>query len=389
MNRRLDSVDALRGLVMIIMALDHVRDFIHRGAMLSQQPTNLATTTPILFMTRWLTHFCAPVFMFTAGMGAYFYLRNNRTKAHLATFLITRGVWLIVLELTVMQLLYNFGISSQYPIFLLVLYVLGACMIILAALIWLPVPWLTALSVVTIVLHHLLDSTRSTTPWWLLLHQQGAFAFAGRIFIAAYALVPWFAVMALGYCTAAVFSWEAGRRRRFLLRVGIAMTIAFLVVRGINVYGDPSRWAWQSSATLTVLSFLNTSKYPPSLLFLLMTLGPALIVLSWFERRDFSRGNPLIVFGRVPLFYFVLHFFAAHAAIVLMSIAKYGTSAFGFMFQPVPSMGGPLAAFPQGFGYDLWVAYAVWIAIVVLLYPVCRWFAAVKERNRSRWLSYV
>ena len=385
---RRGSVDALRGLVMIIMALDHVRDFVHRGAML-QSPTDLATTTPFLFFTRWITHFCAPVFMFTAGIGAYFYLQNQRTKAQLAAFLLTRGVWLIVLELTLMQLLYNFDSGAQYPIFLLVLYVLGACMIILAALIWLPVPVIAALSIATIVLHHLADRTRSTSPLWILLHQVGAFPFAGRIVIAAYSIVPWFAVMALGYCAGAVFSWEPERRRRFLLRAGIAMTVAFLVVRAVNVYGDPSRWAWQTSAVMTVLSFLNTTKYPPSLLFLLMTLGPALIVLSWFEGRTFSRVNPLVVFGRVPLFYFVLHFFAAHAAIALLSLLRYGSAAMEFMFQPVPSMGGPAKSFPPDFGYDLWVAYAVWIAVVIALYPVCRWFAAVKERGTSRWLSYL
>src|SRR5690349_1179040 len=179
------------------------------------------------------------------------------------------------------------------------------------------------------------------------------------------------------------------RRQRWLLRVGIVMTIAFLVIRVINVYGDPSRWSWQATAPFTVLSFLNTTKYPPSLDFLLMTLGPALIVLSWFDRLSLARTNPLIVFGRVPLFYFVLHFFAAHVAIVLLSVVKYGGSAMSFMLQPVPSMGGPAKAFPTGFGYDLWVAYAVWITIVVALYPVCRWYAGVKERNRNWWVSYL
>ena len=393
---RLTSVDALRGLVMIIMALDHVRDFIHRGAM-SGSPTDLATTTPILFFTRWITHVCAPVFMLTAGMGAYFYLqRNNPAEAGyhagrrvLARFLITRGSWLIALELTLMQFAYNFNLSTANPIFLIVLYVLGACMIILAALIWLPAPLLLAISVGVIALHNLLDGIRSTFPAWILLHQVGAFPFAGRIWIAAYSLVPWFAVMALGFCLAGVFSWPPERRQRLLLRAGIAMTIAFLVIRVINVYGDPSKWSWQPTAMLTVLSFLNASKYPPSLLFLLMTLGPSLIVLSWFDRLPFARVNPLIVFGRVPLFYFVLHFFAAHAAIVCLSLIRYGSDASRFMFQPVPSMGGPAKTFPPGFGYDLWVAYAVWIAIVVALYPVCRWFAGVKERNPHWLLSYL
>jgi uncharacterized membrane protein len=395
LRARLTSVDALRGLVMIIMALDHVRDFIHRGAMIGS-PTDLATTTPVLFMTRWLTHFCAPVFMLTAGMGAYFYLQRSRTpegavsgKRALCRFLITRGLWLIVLELTLMQFAYNFNLSTANPIFLLVLYVLGACMIILAALIWLPLPVLAAISISTIALHNLADAVRSSSPWWILLHQVGAFPFAGRVFIAAYSLVPWFAVMALGFCLASVFSMAPERRRRFFLRAGIAMTIGFLVIRVINGYGDPSRWSWQPSAAFTVLSFLNTTKYPPSLDFLLMTLGPALIVLSWFDRISFARSNPLIVFGRVPLFYFVLHFLAAHAAIVVMSLVRYGSDAMTFMWQPVPSMGGPAKAFPPDFGYELWVAYAVWIAIVVLSYPLCRWFAGVKERNRSWWLSYL
>lgn len=388
MKQRLASVDALRGLVMIIMALDHVRDFIHAGAMTGASPTDLATTTPIVFMTRWITHLCAPVFMLTAGMGACFYLQN-RTKGQLSWFLATRGLWLIVLELTVMQFAYNFNLSTANPIFMLVLYVLGACMIILAALIWLPLPLLAALSIATIALHNLADGVRSQSPAWILLHQVGAFPFAGRIWIAAYSLVPWFAVMSLGFCAAAVFAWPPERRQRFLLRAGIVMTIAFLVLRVINIYGDPSRWSWQARATFTSLSFLNTTKYPPSLDFLLMTLGPASILLSWFDRLSFSRSNPLIVFGRVPLFYFVLHFFAAHLAIVVLSVIRYGGSALSFMMQPVPSMGGPAKGFPAGFGYDLWVAYAVWLTIVAALYPLCSWCAGVKQHSPSRWLSYL
>lgn len=394
MKGRLASVDALRGIVMIVMALDHVRDFIHRGAMF-QSPTDLATTTPLLFMTRWVTHFCAPVFMLTAGLGAHFYLRHGeRTKGQLSRFLVTRGLWLVVLELTLMQFAYNFSLSTSLPIFLLVLWVLGACMIVLAGLIWMPIRWLAVLSAATIVLHHLLDGIRAQlfggfAPVWTLLHQVGAFPFAGRIVIAPYTLIPWFAVMALGYCLGSIFSLEPGPRRRLLFRIGIAMTIAFLVVRAFNTYGDPVRWTWQPSATFTLLSFLNTTKYPPSLAFILMTLGPAVILLSILDRLSFSRANPVIVFGRVPLFYFVLHFVAAHLAAVLLAVITYGSSALTFMRQPVPSMGGPAKLFPPDFGHDLWVAYAVWVAIVVALYPLCRWFAALKERNRSWWLSYV
>jgi uncharacterized membrane protein len=201
---RLTSVDALRGTIMIVMALDHVRDFIHRGAMSGASPTNLATTTAILFMTRWITHFCAPVFMFTAGLGAFFYWNNGRTKGELSRFLVTRGLWLIFLELTVMQLAYNFNFAQTYPIFLLVFWVLGACMVLLSALVWLPMPALAQISLLTIALHNTLDGIQAqqfgSSAWiWNLVHQQGAFPMMGRILIAAYPLVPWVAVMAAGF----------------------------------------------------------------------------------------------------------------------------------------------------------------------------------------------
>ena len=393
-SARIPSVDALRGLVMIIMALDHVRDFFHRAAM-SSSPTDLRVTTPVLFLTRWVTHICAPVFMLTAGLGAYFYWwTGRRTKKQLSAFLLTRGLWLIVLELTVMQLAYNFNFSTSYPIFLLVLWVLGACMIALAALVWLPLPVLLASSVATIVLHHLLDGINARSlgafaPLWNLLHQVGAFPLAGRVFIAAYPLVPWVAVMALGFCLGPVFLKGREARQRTLIGAGAGLTIAFVIVRALNVYGDPAPWSPQASPALTVMSFLNTTKYPPSLAFSLMTLGPALLILGMFEGISLARRNPLIVFGRVPLFYFILHFYAAHAAAVLMAAAVYGSAAWTFMWQPVPSMGGPQTAFPPDFGYDLWVTYVMWIVIVAGLYPLCAWFARLKEYRRDWWLSYL
>lgn len=379
---------------MIIMALDHVRDFVHRAAM-SSSPTDLAVTTPFLYFTRWVTHICAPVFMFAAGLGAYFYWVNGgRSRRQLSWFLVTRGLWLIALELTVMQLAYNFDVSTGYPVFLLVLWVLGACMIVLAALVWVPLPVLAVLSVAAMVLHHVLDGVSARAfgayaPVWNLLHQVGAFQLAGRVFIAAYPLVPWFAVMALGFCFGPVFARPPRARRRLLLGAGAGATLAFIAIRAFNIYGDPAPWSPQPSAAFTVLAFLNTTKYPPSLSFLLMTLGPALIILAVLDRRPLSRSNPLIVFGRVPLFYFVLHFFLAHAAAVALALFSYGATALTFMFQPVPSMGGPRTSFPESFGYDLWVAYAVWVVIVVALYPLCAWFARVKERRADWWLAYL
>jgi len=270
----------------------------------------------------------------------------------------------------------------------------GPCMIVLALLVWLPIPLLAAISVATIVLHHLADGIDARRLGWAaplgyVLHQVGGFPFAGHLFITPYPLIPWVAVMALGFCLGPILELPSEQRQRIMFRLGIGVVIAFLVVRLVNRYGDGEPWSWGDSALDTVLWFLNTTKYPPSLQFLLMTLGPALILLSSFDRRSFSRTNPLIVFGRVPLFYFVLHFVAAHVASFVLAVVTYGPSAVTFMRQPVPSMGGNANSFPPNFGWDLWVAYAVWVAIVVALYPACRWFASLKERNRAWWLSYL
>ncbi len=392
-TRRVAAIDAVRGLVMIIMALDHVRDFIHRAAMTSS-PTDLASTTPLLFFTRWITHICAPAFVFTAGLGAFFWFQRGKSKAQLSKFLLTRGLWLVVLELTVMRLAYNFNLSPKYPVFLLVLWVLGISMIGLALLVWLPMRLLAVVSVAVIVLHNLLDNVTAVqfgaaAGVWNLLHQVGPFRFAGTMFIVAYPLIPWIAVMSLGFCFGPLFLGERAPRRRHLAIVGVAVTLGFVILRALNGYGDPAPWTPQSSATFTALSFLNTSKYPPSLAFLLMTLGPALLLLAWFERPSLKDSNPLVVFGRVPLFYFVFHFYAAHAAAVLLASIHYWRDALPFLLEPVPSMGGPRELFPQQFGYDLWVVYVIWALIVLALYPACRWFARVKATRRDWWLSYL
>jgi uncharacterized membrane protein len=393
-GHRVETIDAVRGLVMILMALDHVRDFVHRAAM-SSSPTDLAVTTPALFLTRWVTHLCAPTFMFTAGVGAYFWWRRGRSARELSTYLVTRGLWLIVLEVTVMRLAYNFTFAPRYPVFLLVLWALGACMIGLAALARVPLRALAVLSLLTIALHNMLDGADparlgSFAPLWNLLHRPGAFSLAGTTFIVAYPLVPWIAVMTLGFCVGPVFLLPRETRRRRLAIAGVAATLGFLALRGLSGYGDPAPWSAQDTPVLTALSFLNTTKYPPSLHFLLMTLGPALLLLAWLDRPSLRAANPLVIFGRVPLFYFVLHFFAAHAAAVLLAFLRYGPEARGFAFHPLPSMGAPAELFPPDFGYDLWVVYAVWIGIVLLLYPLCRWFAGLKARRGGAWwLGYL
>lgn len=384
---RLTAIDAVRGLVMIIMALDHVRDFIHRSAM-SFSPTDLARTTPLLFFTRWITHFCAPVFVFTAGMGAFFWWRHGRTRRQLSGFLVTRGLWLVILELTVMRLAYYFNLSARYPVLLLVLWVIGLAMIGLAALVWLPFPALAAVSIATIALHNLADGVKDG-PLWTVLHRPGAIPLGGITFVIGYPLIPWIAVMAAGFCCGRIFLMSPPARRRVLVTMGIAAMVAFVVIRAVNVYGDPSRWSVQRSGVFTVLSFLNCTKYPPSLDFLLMTLGPALLALAWFDRRPPAATGPLVIFGRVPLFYFVLHFLAAHTIAVLLALMRYGSAAFPLMFEPFPSVGGRRDLFPPDFGYPLWAAYAVWATVVVLMFPLCRWYAKVKATGRSWWLSYL
>src|SRR5262245_22812082 len=390
-SSRLAAIDALRGLVMIIMALDHVRDFFHRDALLFS-PTDLTRTTPFLFFTRWITHFCLPVFMFAAGMGAFLYGQRT-TRGQLSRFLLTRGLWFIMLELTVMQFAYNFRFSFRFLILLLILWIFGICMVAMAALVYLPLPWLGVLSVAIIVLHNCLDGINArqfgSAAWiWNFLHLPGVIPMAGKMVLVTYTLLPWIGVMGAGYCFAQVFLLEPQVRQRIMSRLGLAMTGAFFVIRAINRYADPIPWIHQKSAVFTVLSFLNCTKYPGSLDFILMTLGPALLVLAYFDRRTFRPANPLIVFGRVPMFYFILHFYLIHVLVVVAAFLRYGSRAAAFVFNPVPSMGGPASLFPADFGHSLWVVYGVWILTLVLLYPACRWFAGVKATRRSWWLSY-
>jgi uncharacterized membrane protein len=389
MDARVRSVDALRGVVMIVMALDHLRESFHAGAM-SFQPEDLSRTTAILFFTRWITHFCAPVFMFTTGIGAFLWLSRGRKVGELSTFLWKRGLWLIALEFTVFRFAMFFRLTSG-PVMLLVLWALGWSMIALALLARLPVRALAWLSIAVIALHNLADPVRasgfgSAAGVWNVLHQPGVFLVSGIPVLAGYPLVPWIAVMAAGFCFGTVLTWDAERRRRWMICAGLGMTVAFLALRAINVYGDPRRWSTQVPG-MTVLSFLKCTKYPPSLDFLLMTLGPALLLLAWLERATLVRTNPLIVFGRVPLFYFIVHFCALRLLTIPFAWIRYGSAA--FLFQPAPSMGGAAKQYPPDYGYDLWVVYLLWIALVAALYPLCLWYGRLKERRRDWWLGYL
>jgi uncharacterized membrane protein len=383
-TRRVAAVDALRGLVIVLMALDHARDFFHVGAM-TFQPNDLTQTTPLLFFTRWVTHVCAPTFAWLAGVGAGLRLsRPGETASSLSRYLLGRGAWLVLLDLTVMRLAMNFSLSLAYPVLLLVLWMLGLSMIVLALLVRLPSRALLIGSLVVIATHNALDGVRAAelgalADVWRVLHEPGVIQ-AGRVVaVVGYPLVPWVAVMAAGLAMAPVFRRTPADRQRTLVRWGVALCVGFVVLRWLNVYGDPAPWRGQASATFTLLSFLNTTKYPPSLAFLLMTLGPSLLLLAWLDRRALRAEHPLAVLGRVPLVFFVAHFWLLHAMAAVVALVVYGTAAWRFTWMPAPSMGGPAAAFPPGYGYPLWATYVAWIAVLVLLWPVCR---AVDARSR-------
>lgn len=380
---RLDSVDLVRGIIMIVMALDHTRDYFGIPV---QDPTNLTTATAALFFTRWITHFCAPVFFLLTGTGAYLSLRR-KTTSELSRYLFTRGLWLIVLEAVVMRCLaYQFNVDFRVT-FLIVLWALAWAMITLSLLVRFPTSVSAIFGLVLIAGHNLFDGVTWTNPIWTLLHGRTLLLNTPEhtVFV-VYPLVPWIGVTAVGYALGQIYAWDAERRRSFLLRVGIAASAAFVVLRAINVYGDPSRWTTQKTALFTALSFLNTSKYPPSLLFLLMTLGPAMLLLRAFDGGTPRLLRPALVFGRVPLFYYVLHFFLIHALAVVVCLARYGTAH--WMFES-PDMASYPFTTPPGWGFPLPVVYVAWVTVVLTTYPLCRWFAALKQRRSEAWLSYL
>jgi uncharacterized membrane protein len=386
-RRRLESIDVVRGIVIVLMTIDHVRDFF--GA--PGNPTDPARATVALFFTRWITHLCAPTFFLLTGAGAYL-ARRHRTTGELSRFLWTRGLWLILLELTVLRSFgYQFNVDYRVTM-LVILWALGWSMIALSALVYLPPPAVAAFGIALIVLHNLADGVRAAAlgafgPFWTMLHGQGVVLSTPRVLVfVAYAIVPWIGVTAAGYGLGPVFAWSAERRQRFLLRLGIALTIGFVVLRAINSYGDPSRWSAQASATRTLLSFLNATKYPPSLLFLLMTLGPALLLLWVFDERTPRVLRPVLVIGQVPLFYFMLHLPLIHLLAVGVAAMRYGQVH--WLFESPRLEQYPFTR-PPGWAYSLSVTYAIWAVVVLMLYPLCVWFAGLRRRRRDWWLSYL
>jgi uncharacterized membrane protein len=374
-STRLDSLDLLRGFVMVVMALDHVRDFWSNAKF---DPTDLGQTTPSLFATRWVTHLCAPTFMLLVGTGAYLSRQRGMSKHALARFLLTRGLWMIVLEFTVVKLGWRLSSFGLHDYTLLVLWALGWSMIALAGLIYLPLWAIGAISGLIVVGHNALDGVSpgdvdAFGKLWTVLHVQGPLTSEGStwdVFV-AYPLIPWIGVTGLGYVFGAALVADPQRRRRIIAMLGGALLLAFVVLRAFDVYGEPEPWHHGPDAATTVMSFINLTKYPPSLLYLCATLGISMLLLAAFERLRGPVASFFITFGRVPMFFYLLHIPLIHGA---ADIAYGGERQ---MFSRDPR------------GVDLWLVYVVWAATIVALYPLCRWYEGVKARSRSPWLRYI
>ena len=356
---------------MAIMALDHTRDFF---ASTGFNPRDV--TQPALFLTRWVTHICAPTFILLAGLSAFLYGRGKDAEA-LSCFLLIRGVWLILIDFTLIK----FGWRFELDPFRMtggIIFSIGISMIALAALIWLPRWVIAVVTAIMLVGHNLVDSIRADelggATWaWHLLHEPGLIYLGdGAQLYVLYPLIPWIGVMAAGYLLGPVMQFEAQGRQRVLFRVGAAITLGFVILRATNLYGDPTPWVTQDTWLATVLSFLNCEKYPPSLLYLMMTLGPALILLGAFEHARGSFTRILAVFGQVPFFYYVVHIYVIHLLAVATAFA----------------MTGDLATAPK-ISLSLGGVYLVWLLVLILLYPICRRFAEMKESGKGWWWSYL
>lgn len=382
---RIDAIDALRGLVIVLMVLDHVRDFFHRTA-LTADPLALDSGDPALFMTRWVTHLCAPTFVFLAGVSVWLQRANGKPLPDLSRFLVTRGLWLIMLELTVISLGFGFG----WWIFLQVIWAIGAGMIVLAGLIWLPRAAVLALGVATMALHPLLnliplEGMGALAGVWRPLAVFGPMQTPAGFMLVAYPAIPWMGALLVGYGLGGVFAASEAVRRRRVLRLALGALTAFAILRAINPPGlDPRAWAAQAEPLWTAFSFMDVSKYPPSPGYMLLTLGVSLLIYLALERARGTAVGVLITFGRTPLFTYLLHIWIAHVLALLtgMAMGVPATAFFNWLLDPSRLI-------EAGWGVGLWAVYGFWLLTLVLLYPLSRWFEAFKRRRRDWWLGYL
>ncbi|MFT7231675.1 MAG: putative membrane protein [Cyclobacteriaceae bacterium] len=386
---RITSIDLLRGLVMILMALDHVRDYFHDDGFLFD-PTDIDQTYPTLFFTRFITHYCAPVFVFLAGTSAFF-VGQRKGKGDLSIWLIKRGVWLVILEITVVRFAWFFQLNFK-EVDLMVIWVLGLCMIALAGLIHIPKKIIILICLIVIFGHNLTDGLQFSNTLmnnlWIFLHVFDTIAITNHnvIFI-DYPLIPWVFVMPLGYYLGELYlpDFAPPKRQKALKLIGFSLVLLFIVIRLLNFYGDSYKWSEQESLIFTIMSFLNVSKYPPSLLYLLITLGPAILFLAYTEKWKGAIAQRIIILGRVAMFYYLIHLYIIHLSALL---AAYLTG-----FDPsLLLLDEWISYVPElkGYGFDLWVVYLVWMILIVGLYPICKWYNNYKSNHRQKWwLSYL
>jgi uncharacterized membrane protein len=385
---RITSMDVVRGLVMVLMAIDHVRVY-------SGQPAG--GTTPGIFFTRWITHFVAPAFVFFAGTGAFLHGSKLGDRNKLARFLASRGIWLVLLELTFLRYAWTFNFDYAHYSLAGVIWMLGWCMVLLAGIIYLPMPAIAAFGIAVIVAHPVLypvfGALHATEGGVLdavlkVLYLGEGFSIGkdGPPLLVLFVIIPWIGVMAAGYAFGPVMRWPVERRRAFCLRLGIGATVLFVALRALDGFGDPRSWHKMiTNGWPGVLAFLNTSKYPASLDFLLMTLGPTLILLALVENAKGKVAGILETFGRVPLFYYVLHIPLIHLSAVVVSLIRTG-AANPWLFANHPLNPGRA---PDGYMWSLPLLYLDWAVVVALLYYPCKWYAGFKSRKKSTLLSYL
>jgi len=395
-QKRIESIDIVRGLAMVIMALDHVRDYFHISANIDD-PLNLDTTTPLLFLTRWITHFCAPIFVFLSGTSIY--LQSLRkTKKELSSFLIKRGLWLIFAELFIISLAWTFDpMYHVHP--MQVIWAIGISMVILGLVILIGLPYklILALGIIIVFGHNLLDIPESAPGfkagfWWDLFHSGffKLYSYAPNHFVMmVYPFVAWTGVMMLGYCAGIFFSakYTEEQRRKTLRWLGLGLILLFVVVRFINVYGDPVAWSIQKNSLYTFLSFMKVNKYPPSLLYLCIMIGPSLLLLSLIEKIKNRFTNCMVVFGRTAFFYYIIHLYLIH----LLAVVAFFIRGNHTVQDAINSMQNlPFLFVIPGEGYGLAIVYAIWAAIIILLYPLCKWYDKYKTSHKEKWwLSYL
>jgi uncharacterized membrane protein len=390
LQQRIQSIDVVRGLIMVLMALDHTRDFFHIYGM-SQDPTNMETTTPLLFFTRWITHFCAPTFVFLSGTSIY--LQSLRkTKKELSRFLLTRGLWLVFAEFTIVGFGWSFNIYFNF-FFLQVIFAIGSSMVLLSGLIFFRYWVLVALGILIIVGHNLMDNVSFTDPALdlaanlLVITEFDVFQLGGGLqLMTAYAILPWTGIMLLGFAAGKFYGADYTRavRKKALLLSGSCLILLFIILRGINGYGDMKPWEVQPTGIYTLLSFLNVTKYPPSLMYACMTLGPTLLLLAFIEKARNSVTAILNIFGRVPFFYYLIHIYIIHLLCMAMyfiegyTIADLKGTQMSFMFRP-----------SENFGFSLGIVYLIWILVLFLCYFPSRWYNNYKSTHKKWWLSYI